>query len=87
MSGASINRLDHFIITPNLEEDLPDIVIIHAGSNDITHNTINNIEAKGISKRIMQFLIFKPLSYCFEETIRFDVKASFSSRPVSRLIS
>ena len=30
-----------------------------------------------------QFEIFKPLSYCFEE---FDVKASFASRPVSRLI-
>ena len=34
----------------------------------------------------VQFVIFKPLSYCFEETIRFDVKASFASRPLSRLI-
>ena len=33
-----------------------------------------------------QFVIFKLLSYCFKETIRFDVKASFASRPVSRLI-
>ena len=33
-----------------------------------------------------QFVIFKPLSYCFEETIVFDVKASFASRPLSRLI-
>ena len=33
-----------------------------------------------------QFVIFKPLSYCFEETMRFDVKASFASRPLSRLI-
>ena len=33
-----------------------------------------------------QFLIFKPLSYCFEEAIGFDVKASFVGRPVSRLI-
>ena len=33
-----------------------------------------------------QFVIFNPLSYCFEETIEFDVKASFASRPVSRLI-
>ena len=32
------------------------------------------------------FVIFKPLSYCFEETIGFDVKASFACRPVSRLI-
>ena len=35
----------------------------------------------------MQFVIFKPLNYCFEETIGFDVKASFTSRPISRLIS
>ena len=33
-----------------------------------------------------QFLIFKPLSYCFEETIGFDVKTSFASCPLSRLI-
>ena len=38
--------------------------------------------------RLNQFVIFKPLlSYCFEETIGFDIKASFTSRPVSRLIS
>ena len=36
------------------------------------------------SKQTYQCVIFKPLSYCFEETIRFDVKASFTSRPVSR---
>ena len=36
---------------------------------------------------ILQFVIFKPLSYSFKETIGFDVKASFTSRPVSRLIS
>ena len=35
---------------------------------------------------IFQFVILKPLSYCFEETIGFEVKASFSSRPMSRLI-
>ena len=34
----------------------------------------------------MQFVIFKPLSYCFAETIGFNVKASFASRPLSRLI-
>ena len=33
-----------------------------------------------------QFVIFRLLSYCFKETIWFDVKASFASRPVSRLI-
>ena len=33
-----------------------------------------------------QFVIFNSLSYCFEGTIGFDVKASFASRPESRLI-
>ena len=33
-----------------------------------------------------QFVILKPLSYSFEEMIGFDVKASFPSHPVSRLI-
>ena len=39
------------------------------------------------SERVNQFAILKQLSYCFEETIGFDVKASFASRPVSHLIS
>ena len=39
-----------------------------------------------ILKLYARINIFKPLSYCFEETIGFDVKASFASRPVSRLI-
>ena len=51
-SGANINRLDHFI-SPILEEDRADIVTIHVGLNYITHNSINNINAKGISKRII----------------------------------
>ena len=44
-------------------------------------------QRKGLNLWETQFLMFKPLSYCFEETIGFDVKASFASRPVSRLIS
>ena len=35
---------------------------------------------------LVQFVFFKPLIYCFQETIGFDVKVSFGSRPVSRLI-
>ena len=35
---------------------------------------------------IYQFVIFKPLNYCFEETIGFYLKASFASLPLSRLI-
>ena len=37
-------------------------------------------------KKYSQVVIFKPLSYCFEETIGYDIKGSFASRPVSRLI-
>ena len=37
-------------------------------------------------EKYIQFEIFNPLSYCFEGTIGFDVKASFASRPESRLI-
>ena len=39
-----------------------------------------------ISQLHFQFVIFKPLSYCFEQTIGFDVKESFASRPQSRPI-
>ena len=35
---------------------------------------------------IDQFVIFKSLSYCFEETIVFYAKVSFASRPLLRLI-
>ena len=43
---------------------------------------------KIIQTTLIQFVIFnyKLLSYCFKEKIRFDVKASFASRLVSRLI-
>ena len=45
-----------------LEEDRREIVIIHIGSNDITYNTIDNIDAKSISKRIidigMKYLLY-----------------------------
>ena len=32
---------------------------------------------------LVQFVIIKPLSYCCKETIGFDVKVSFSSRPIA----
>ena len=35
------------------------------------------------NRRIFQFVIFKPLNYCFKETIRFDVKALFASHTAS----
>ena len=51
-SRVNIKRLDNFI-TPTLVEDRPDIVIIHIGSNDITHNTIDQIDVKDIVNRII----------------------------------
>ena len=51
-SGANIKRLDHFI-TPTLVKNRPDIVIIHIGSNDITHNTVDRRDVKDIVKRII----------------------------------
>ena len=43
-------------------------------------------QVRKIIKLSRQFVIFKPLSHCFEEIIEFDVKASFTNRPVPRLI-
>ena len=37
-------------------------------------------------KTIYQLVTFKSLSYCFEETVGFDIKVSFARRPVSLLI-
>ena len=37
-------------------------------------------------KPTIQFVVFKPLNYYFEETIGFDVKVSFARPPVPRLI-
>ena len=39
-----------------------------------------------LTQHTNQWVIFKSLSYCFKEPIEFDLKASFPSRPVSRLI-
>ena len=46
----------------------------------------SNISSGGINFVQMETVLFKPLSYCFEETVGFDVKSSFASRPLSRLI-
>ena len=70
-SGVTINRLDHFI-TPILEEDRPGIVIIHVGTNGITHNTINNIDAKSIPIRIID-IAKKCLLYGVKEVIIFSI--------------
>ena len=63
-NGANIKRLDHFI-TPTLVED---IVIIHVGSKDVTHNTVDQIDVKDIVNRIIN-IGKKCLSYGVKEVI------------------
>ena len=40
----------------------------------------------GVKEGTIQFIIFKLLSYCFKETIGFEINASFASRSLSHLI-
>ena len=54
--------------------------------NCTVEQTLLNINVLEINNKYTQFVIFKPLSYCFEEIIGFDVKASFASRSESCLI-
>ena len=39
-----------------------------------------------LERGLYQIVVFKLLSYCFEETIGFEVKTSFARPPVLRLI-
>ena len=63
--------------------------LINSKTKEKFKNTLREMTWDDVlsSKQTYQCVIFKPLSYCFEETIGFDVKASFTSRPVSRPIS
>ena len=46
------------------------------------------LKEDGLNRSVLVYLfvIFIPLSYCFEETTRFDVKALVARGPVSSLI-
>ena len=59
-------------------------VITHLKYKFVLHLLKEDGRNRSIS--VNQLVIFKPLSYCFEETTGFDVKASFTRGPVSRLI-
>ena len=85
--GATINRLDHFI-TPVLEDDRLDIMIIRVGSNDITHNSINNTDAKRISKRIVN-ITKKYLLYGVKEVIisSIFIKSQFKLTRIIRQVN
>ena len=68
--------------------------ILRNNNNEITEHffLIKTLQKKKLSENVtpnnseIQFVITKLLNYCFEETIRSDVKASFSSCPLSSLI-
>ena len=65
-ASVELKRLDYFI-TPTLE-DRPDIVIIHIGSNDITHNIVGQVDVKDNVNRIIN-IGKKCLSYGVKEVI------------------
>ena len=44
------------------------------------------VRRRSVRRTEGQFIAFKLRSYCFEEAIGFDVKASFARPPVSSLI-
>ena len=83
-SAGNIKHLDHFT-TPTLVEDQPDIVIIHIGSNDITHNTVNQTDVKDIVNRIIN-IGKKCLSYGVKELI---ISSIFMKKPfkLTRIIN
>ena len=86
-SGANIKRLGHFI-TPTLVEDRSDIVIIQVGSNDIAHNTVDQIDVKDIVNRILN-TGKKCLSYGVKEVIILSVfiKKQFKLRRIIRQVN
>ena len=86
-SGANIKRLDHFI-TPTFVEDQSDIVIIQVGSNDITHNTVDQIDVKNIVNRILN-AGKKCLSYGVKEVIisPIFIKKQFKLRRIIRQVN
>ena len=70
-SGTNIKRLDHFI-PPTLVEDRPDIVLIQIEPNNITHNTVKQINVKDIMNPIID-IEKKCLPYCVKEVIMWSI--------------
>ena len=68
---------------PTLSSSLIPACLYH--SSDFFVGTKNFIPLWTLNLK-PHLVIFKSLSCCFEETIGLDVKASFVSRPMSRLI-
>ena len=51
-SGANSKRLEYYV-SPTLDEDKPDVVVIHVGSNDVNHENFDRINVTEISERII----------------------------------
>ena len=66
-SGTNIKRLGHFI-SPNLVDQRPNIDLTNIECNDITHNTVEQIDMKDIMNRLINFGK-KCLSYSVKEMI------------------
>ena len=62
-----------------------DFSLIENYKLDQAHVSVRVPYPNGGSVTPIQSVMFKPLRYCFEETIGFDEKASFARHPVSRL--
>ena len=78
----SIVKLEStYTAKPNENADLENICKELEHTKISLFKTKHNLHKlrKGLDS-LIQFVIFKPLSYCFKETIGFDVKASFASR-------
>ena len=69
-------------------EDRPDIVIIHIGSNDITHNTVDQIDENDIVTRIIN-IGKKFLSYDVKEVIILSIliKRQFKLTKIIRQVN
>ena len=52
--GATAKRLHHYIL-PTLEEENPDIVILHVGYNDLApkDNDLENINVESVANEII----------------------------------
>ena len=82
-----------YLIFNNLKQSFGDstlsgkITLDKAGKNQnnllINISKFNDTARAGSKADRFQFVVFKPLSYCFEEAIGFDVKTSFPSHPLA----
>ena len=66
-SGATTERLDYYIV-PTLKEDKPDVVVIQVGCNDVTHDTLHDINVHQIANKIVD-IGKKCLNYGVKEVI------------------